>query len=436
LSSLPFNITQNLNTLDQQGVAVNVSKNGGKTWFGRQWLGTSQDAFNSPDSGIFPFDDKDSCTADPNHPKNAYVVRERFDCFSCATFFHAPTLFNRTTDSGKTWSNFTIIYDPLNDTSIAPFVAQSTFNNTIVVLPKRFPFQNLQGDLLNFMTRDIVDPSNASFFDVALIRSKDLGLTWDTTATSVLPIVAVEPNGLPGVFTGGYTYDSLGNITGGIGTLMRTSASGEGFVFSVNENPKTGVLYLVFQSTQFRSDFLSQIGLTISRDGGFTWSAPVMINRTPQNVPNPQAFTPAVAITKYGDVGVLYSDFRFDNKKNPNETKTNTWLAIYKEVDDPDGGSTGVGLDFVQELRLSKKSYIAQNGPVTTTGTMTNGDYSSLVAHDETFYAAFTQSHNGPFKPQFILFEDVVDQTTLFVDDNYRQSPYVSVIKKCNHRQR
>lgn len=419
LSSLPFNITQNFNTLDQQGIAMNISLDGGKTWNQRQLLGTSQDAFNAPDSGIlYPFDDKPSVTADPNNSNRAYVVRERFDSVFGPTGNHAPTLFNRTLNEGQLWSDFTVIYDPQLDTSFSPLTANSTFNNLIVVLPNSISSSSLRGNLLNFMTLSLTDISDNDYFNISLIRSTDLGATWDTQATIVVPTKAKDPNGAPIVFTGGYTYDGGGNITGGIGTLMRTA---EGDVFDVVANPQNGDLYLVFQTTQFRSDFLPQIGLTISRDGGFTWSTPIRINRTPQNSPNPQAFTPAIAITENGDIGILYSDFRKDSKSDPNATKTNTWLDIYKESHHK--------LEFVQELRLSEHSYIAQNGPVTTSGTMTNGDYSFLVATKARFYAAFTKSHKGPFTPPQLFFTDISNDTHLFIDNNYRQSPYVSVIK-------
>lgn len=411
-------------------VAVNISTDGGVTWKERQWLGTTQDAFNAPGSGLLPFDDKPSVTADPNIKENAYVVRERFDSVFGPTFDHSLTLFNRTLNSGLIWSDFTVIYDPGLDTSISPLIGKSTFNNTIVVLPDdHIKPKGLRGNLLNFFNRTSVDTSAQGFFDIAFIRSTDLGENWDANATIVVPPVQAFPNGVPLVFTGGYTYDGGGNITGGIGTLMRTGAFANppSITFAVAVSPKKGYLYVVFPTTQFRADFLPQVGLTVSRDGGTTWSTPVLINRTPQDAPNPQAFSPSIAITHGGDVAVLYSDFRLDDKQDPNITKTKTWVAIYKEVKSSSGGSTGVGLDFVQEVGLGK-SYIAQNGPVTPSGTMTTGDYPFIVANHSTFFAIFTRSHNGPFTPPVPFFTDGTN--TLFIDDNYRQSPYVSIIER------
>src|SRR5437868_3614959 len=233
-SALPFNVTQNKNTLDQQGVVIHRSFDGGKTWTCRQWQGSTEDAFNRCGSGFsIPFDDKPSVTADPNHCENAYVVWERFDSVFGPTFFHAPTLFTKTVNCGDTWSNFKIIYEPQTDPTVSRLIPLSTFNNVIVVIPKNSrncatgERNSFNGDLLNFMVRTITnaivdDEPDLTFFDIAFIRSRDLGETWDSTATSVTPVTQLTPNTNALVFTGGYTYDAFGNVIGGTGTLMRT----------------------------------------------------------------------------------------------------------------------------------------------------------------------------------------------------------------------
>ncbi len=253
----------------------------------------------------------------------------------------------------------------------------------------------LNGDVLNFMVRIYAAPGTTneeyladawphqfSLYDIALVRSKDLGANSDSNATVITLFVANQ------VFTGGYTYNSSGQITGGVGTLLRAGD----LTPSYNVNPQNGYLYVAFQTGQFRSDQLPQIGLLTSRDGGFTWSQAVQASLTPSTAPNPQAFTPFVAVTRDGYAGVLYYDFRNDDESDPNQTKTDAWLTIYREVNDPAGGSTGIGLDFVAEKRLSRHSYIIQNGPKTTQGVMTNGDYSFLVAEGKKFYAIYIQS--------------------------------------------
>lgn len=88
-----------------------------------------------------------------------------------------------------------------------------------------------------------------------------------------------------------------------------------------------------------------------------------------------------------------------------------------------------LGLNFVEEIRLSEKSYIAQNGPMTTQGVMTDGDYQFLTAADNNFYAIYTKSFDGPFSPPTVYFTDPLHNATVLLDDNYRTAPFVSIIK-------
>ncbi len=483
LLGLGENANPSAQTQNQEAVFISTSNNGGKNWSRPLPVMASNVAYSNEAS--FAFMDKTSLTTDPNHPENVYAV--------CSTnipnnsAFYSPPFFSRTTDGGQTWSSDTVsyegeiwsslgslLYDPFGDLCtqglstcdrnfITPLFGVPgdpgiiVTGNVIVVLPKAKSedkkwisnkAKRLSGDLLDFMLR-IYPTTTATadqyvneyefgslthfftFNDIAAVRSQDEGANWNVTASIVVPNTDFAGNAGatyidPAVFTGGYNYDVDSNPTTGNGTMMRTGDS----VSSFNVNPSNGFLYCVYQTGQFRSDFLPQIGITTSRDGGYTWSERVRINQTPQNAPNPQAFTPFVAVTKDGYVGIIYSDFRNDQVAVPNtstQTATDTWLAIYKEVKGP--GTTGIGLDFVQEIRLSKHSYIAQNGPTTSSGVMTNGDYSFLVANKDSFYAVFTQSHNGPFTPPTLFFNDPETNEQIFLDNNYRQSPYVSIVE-------
>lgn len=445
LCALPFNATQDTNTENQSGVVVTHSQDNGKTWSIPQFVAASNQYLNEP-TGLFPDDDKTSITADRNDPALAYAVWDRFPTFIS---FHSDTLLSRTTDGGVTWSPHELIYNPFIDLTLHDQSNDiendcQTIGNVVVGLPENqgncraqkdtFPNSQLRfsNDLLNFMVRIYAKPGATddqytgdsfpyqfTLFDIATIRSKDKGVTWDASAN----VITSFKDSL--VYTGGYTYDSGNQITGGVGTLMRTGDVAP----SYNVNPENGFLYVVLQTGIFRADQLPQIGLLTSRDGGFTWSQQVKVSRTPDTTPSPQgqAFTPFVAVTRNGYVGILYNDFRNDQGLNPNQTLTDAWLAIYREVKDPNGGSTGIGLDFVKEVRLSTQSYIAQNGPATTQGVMTNGDYSFLVAEANRFFAIYTKSRNGPFNPANIIFSDPDSQ--LLLDTNFRTAPFVSIVK-------
>lgn len=454
LNALVTNATVQPGTDVQNGIVVAISKDDGETWGAPHILDSSLSALNAPP--LFHFDDKNSITADRNHPRLAYSV---WDTLPNAASLHSVTTLSLTRDGGKTWTPPTTIYHPFPDL-LAQGLSNgnpednNTITNNIVVLPKRDHHQlrfdhsisnsgidedsRLSGDLLNFMVRAYAAPGatheqyiNDQFplqftrADIAFIRSRDQGNTWTPNATIVAPF---DVNAF--VFTGGYTYGPSGEITGGVGTLLRTNVALQGQVAFYNVNPKNGYLYVVFQTGQFRADHLPQIALTTSRDGGRTWSTPVQVSRTPAFAPNPQAFTTSVAITKDGYVGVLYHDFRNDTKTDPNHTLTDAWLAIYKEVHNPRGGSTGVGLDFVKEVRLSKKSYIAQNGPVTGQGVMTNGDYNFIVAQGKRFYTIYIKSFNGPFTPSVPILVDPEHDATLLLNNNLRTAPFVSIVKQ------
>ena len=320
----------------------------------------------------------------------------------------------------------------------------------------KFKDPRQSGELLCFLVRTYAIPtaSLAQFRndrfpfiytanDIVLIRSKDGGNTWSKKATIVSPFTI---NGT--VFTNGYIYSpalpfpdpdnpsirpiNIGNILMGnpSGVRLRTGDNAPGYAV----NPRNGNLYVAFQEDgRFRSDSLVQIALTASRDGGHTWSVPVRINRTPQDAPNPQAFTPAVAVTEDGRVAILYNDFRFNDTLFTTQTNTDAWLAIYEEIDGENPCFEGSGLRFVKECRLSKESYIAENGPVTTSGVMTNGDYSGLVAADNKFYAAYTKTANGPFPPQITLkelpFSPIFGEVKLILDTGKRTSVFVSIVQ-------
>ncbi len=430
-----LNATQEPGTNNQFGVAVAMSKDNGETWDRPRFVFSSMEFLSDP-TKQFANSDKTSITADPNDANRAITV---WATFNPNTSFHGNAQGSYTTDGGKNWSAVQQIYDPFPDLTqhgLSNGIQNDNdaSNNVVVILPhKSKKGARLSGDWLNCTVRVYAKPNatdlqytNDAFpfqytlTDIALVRSKDHGKTWSPNATVIVPSYV---NNL--VFTGGYTYNGSGNITGGVGTLMRNDQT----IPSYAVNPENGFLYVAYSSSAFRQDQLPQIGISTSRDGGHTWSRGVQVNRTPALSANPQAFGPFVAVTKNGRVGILYFDFRNDDKSDPTNTKMDAWLAIYQEVKKSHGGSTQIGLEFVKEIRLSKQSYIAQNGPLTSQGVMTDGDYPFLTAQSDNFYAIYTKSFNGPFSPATVFFTDPANSATVLLDNNYRTAPFVSIIK-------
>lgn len=433
LSALVFNANQTTDPIEQTAIIVSTSLNNGKDWSAPSYLITSQDYYNET-SGIYLYPVNDSVTADRNIASNAYVV---YDVFDPVISFHTETYFNRTTDGGGNWSPAVSIYNPYPDlvatglTNPALVDATQTVANVVVVQPKVNPSTpKLNGDLLNFMVRiygtptatqsdfdNDVWPYQYSNFDIAVIRSQDQGVTWNTTST----VITGFTDSL--VYSGGYTYDLAGNVTGGVGVLLRTGD----IVPSYNVNPKNGNLYVAYQTGEFTDSKLPQIGLKASYDGGYTWTNSARVSRTPLSAANPQAFTPFVAVTENGYVGILYFDFRTDNLADPNNTPTNAWLAVYKETGSSTGGSTGIGLQFVGETRLTCRPYNIQNGP-DAGGIMTNGDYAFLDAQHKSFYASYIVATTGPYAPAETFYDDPSTDTVILLDRNYRTTPYFHVI--------
>lgn len=434
LCAAVLNATLEPNTEKQWGVVVTISRDDGETWSEPRYLFSSMNYLSEP-TKQFANSDKTSITADPNNPYNAITVWANFNPSSS---FHGVAQSSYTNDGGKNWSAVQQLYDPFPDLTAKGLSNgiqndNQASNNVVVILPKKSYKRNVNGDWLDFTVRVYAKPgatdaqyTNDSFpfqftlTDIVAVRSKNQGKTWNPQSKIIIPSFV---NNL--LYTGGYTYDSDGNILGGVGTLMRNDQT----VPSYNVNPKNGFLYVAYQTSAFRQDQLQQIGLVTSRDGGHTWSTPVQINRTPINALNPQAFAPFVAITKKGRVGVLYFDFRNDDRSDLNNTKMDAWLAIYQEVKDPKGGDTHIGLNFVEEIRLSEKSYIAQNGPKTGSGVMTEGDYQYLRAQGDNFYAIFMKSFDGPFTPATEIFFDPVHNAIILLDNNLRTAPFISIVK-------
>ncbi|GII20405.1 exo-alpha-sialidase [Planosporangium mesophilum] len=308
---------------------------------GRTWRNTTEVI---RDTEIAYFNDKNSVTADPVRAGSAYQVWDRFTTSPDGTrFVNGPTYLSVTRDFGRTWSAPRVIVE------MAPY--QQTIGNVIVGDPRT-------GVLYDFYTSiQYTDEtaSNVVFSRFEVVRSADAGRTWSR------PAVVARDTGV---------LDTDPNT----GAALRTGAG----LPSPAIDPATGELYVAYEGSDFTGGAYNQIQLVHSGDGGRTWSTPVRVNRdtgTP-------AFTPTVAVTDSGDVGVTYYDLRTLKPGNTATLPTGTWLTV-----SPRGGAR-----FGDERQIAPV-FDGLRAPVA--GGYFLGDYQGLAADDDTFRAVFVTTNDG-----------------------------------------
>ena len=318
-------------------ILVSKSTDGGLSWGAPTTIVSNKD-----------FNDKESIIADPTNSQLAYVTWTRFrsDHDNRGT-----TMFSRTTDGGQTWEPAREIFDE--------GAHNADRGQQIVVLP--------DGTLLNFFGRELfkndVGGVYHNDFQLAFIRSSDHGQTWQATPTPVADILTFNdttPRGVP-------------NPDGGLNIRCDFTTA------DVAVDPKNGNLYAVWEDARFSNFQYSSIAFSMSTDGGFTWSAPIQVNQTPNNIPvgNRQAFLPSVAVNQDGVVAVTYFDIR--NNTPAAGLPTDLWL-VHAHGDFTNPAS------WTSENRMTPASFNIENAPTPPDGYFI-GDYQGFVAMGKSFGA-------------------------------------------------
>ena len=301
---------------------------------------------------LFPlFNDKNTLTADPTDSRFVYATWDRLDFANGG----GPALLARSTDGGESFEPVSVVYDP------GP--AAQTIGAQIVVLP--------DGTVLNFFS-DVIFLPTAPFFQltISLKYSIDKGASWLPSGDPI-PVSVIQS-----------TFAVVDPETA-------TPVRDANIIFDVAVDPKDGTLYTVWQDARFNNGQHDAIALSVSTDGGFTWSSPVQINQTPDNLPllQKQAFVPSVHVDRKGRVAVTYYDFR--NEDADPTALTDHW-AITCRPKNRRGCEQPA--NWSGEIRLTEESFDLLQAPFA--GGLFLGDYVGLASTPNDFVALFAQTHD------------------------------------------
>lgn len=261
---------------------------------------------------------------------------------SAPVFFEGPTYLARTTNGGQSWQRAREIYDPGPNSQ--------TIANQIVVPPS--------GTVLDFFTE--ISPNGGT--RIGLIRSFDKGATWRGPR---YPAAIATVNGV---------------VTPDTQELVRDAS----ILFDVAVDRRNGNLYLVWQDVRFGG--VDEVAFVMSTDGGYAWSAPVKINKTPGNGNElrRQAFVPSVEVAANGRLVVTYYDFRFD--RDDGREATDHWAVFC----DPGRANCRQPASWGVEARLTDRSFNLLDAPVA--GGYFLGDYMGLVAAGNVVHPVFVEA--------------------------------------------
>lgn len=262
-------------------------------------------------SGNQNFDDKESVVVD-NRDDSPYKGRVYVAWDSINSARQQPVLLTYSDDGGHSFAEGSILYIQGSNIGIVPLVG---------------PGGILHAVWLSYQQQVLMLASH----------STDGGRTWSAPVT----VSTVSASGVDGSRTG------AGLPTAAI-------------------DGRTGALYVAWEDDRFTPG-TDQVVLSRSTDGGQTWSAPQRVSDGPGDA---ASFTPAVAVTPEGWVGVSYYSLR----DSPSRVLVDEYLAVSRS-----GGQT-----FAKSQRLTASSWDLRFAA--TSDGFFLGDYQGLATSSKTFY--------------------------------------------------
>ena len=333
-------------TVSQNAMAVSSSSDGGASWSSPVIITGSpaQDA-----NGRSLFHDKNTLTADRDDPDIVYATWTLF------RWGNTTLLFAKSEDGGQTWRHAR----PISGFATVGPAEQVFFRQGAQIV------QAPDGTLYNFYYRILFDLVTFQVtFDQATFRSEDQGDHWEKMEAQV------------STFSSAMAFDPE------LGVPVRDA----GEIPDVAVGPN-GELYVVWQDAN-GSPLFPTVKISMSTDGGFTWSAPQRAN--PLGPDDVQAFLPAVAVNDAGQVGVLFYDLRNDvipprpdPFAPPDPLSTDVFMTVFApDLTDP------------VEYRLTAESMDLRQSVITGGRGYFPGDYVGLDTAGSDFVAAFTRNND------------------------------------------
>jgi len=340
------------NSTARNAVLAAFSDNGGATWSTPRIV-----RFDNPRAIGNNFNDKETLTADPFNANLVYATWQRIVSpsprasqkgYENAFTWYSEAYFARSTNGGQSWETARPIWRERGR-------HMQAIGNQVEVLP--------DGTLINGfnMIRAISNRQGLRGYSVALVRSTDKGVTWsddEIVVNRLLVDEVTDPDDGHDVRTGDILPD---------------------WAVDRSNTATRGNLYVVWMDRRFNDADHNDILLARSTDGGLTWGAPVVVDRTPRGV---DAFTAMVDVDSSGRVSVSYYDFRNDRSGDA-VLSTDFWVAH----------SHDGGLSFSDENRLTTDPFDMRTAP-DALGYFV-GDYTGLDHFGTTFHPAWVEANDG-----------------------------------------
>ena len=353
------------------GMFVSKSIDGGMTW-------SNPITLTPRDWTWGKWHDKNAITANPLDPDLVHATW---------TLFHegnTSIAYSDSMDAGLSWSKPVNIISqrPVKDTE--PPTENNDFQQgaQIVVLN--------DGTLVNVMSNTVSEnlgQNNDYDSQVSILRSFDNGRSWERDPTYIADIV--------------YTARGFQRCNAFDVELEVPVRDAGCSIPDIAVNFANNNLYVVWQDAAFNPDGLAGAVISMSSDGGDTWTDPIQVN---QVAPESQAFLPTVEVADDGTVGVLFYDFRNDGPGDA-ALDTDVHLAFF------DGD-----LNHLGEKRLTSESFNIRQMVIAGSRGYFPGDYVGLAHAGNDFVAAFTVANELGLPVEYP--QVVSDQR---VDDNNRQ---------------